>query len=403
MLIFNNYICFNYCLFFLGYVLLYLVKQTIPIALPILIDFKYTNHLELSYFFAFFTFCYGIFKFINGIIMDFKNCPLFLFGLGHIIVGLSTISIPFVYNNLILLLFILMLLAWGQGTGWPAITKFMITNFDAYSIASLWGIMSVSYQLGSCLSLILLPSIINMYNIKSAFLCSGAFCLLFGIYIMLKVDYSRNKYNFSVDEIYKLLKFCVNIKISTSILLLCYATFCIYIVRMGIFFWFPLILRDLLQISLVKSSLITGIHDLSGIFGALITGRLSDVYFYQNRNLLASIYMLITAFIFIAMHFYLSPFFLYCSAALSGFLIFGVQVLTGVIATELAPKHNVCTIVSLTGLFGYISSSIFSCLVLGLIMKYFGNNFMFLFFFISSIIASICFGILLRKDRKQPS
>ncbi|MDR2978126.1 MAG: MFS transporter [Rickettsiales bacterium] len=246
---------------FLGYILLCLVRQTIPIALPSLINFEYTGYLELSYFFAYFPFFYGILKFINGIIMDFKNCPLFIFGLGHIITGLAAISIPFLYNNSILLLFILMLLAWGQGTGWPAITKFMTTNFDTYSIASLWGIMTISHQLGSCSGFILLPSIINTYDIKNTFLYSGSFCLLFGIYIILRGYYSREKYNFSTCELHKLLKSCIDIKISGSVLLLCYATFCIYIVKMGVFFWFPIILKDTLQISLLKSSLIAGIYD----------------------------------------------------------------------------------------------------------------------------------------------
>ncbi|ROT47620.1 MFS transporter [Candidatus Cardinium hertigii] len=401
----HNHI-FSYCLFFLGYVLLSLARQTIPIVLPLLINLVYTDPLALSYFFAWYSFFYGIFKFVNGIIMDLKNCPLFMFGLGHIISGLATISIPFLYKNLILLLFVLMLLAWAQAMGWPAITKFIIKNFDSCAMASLWGIMSVSHQLGSCVGLILLPSIIR-YSIKNVFLYSGSLCLFFGIYIILHASFSRKKSHLrhlatyqapiSTGQARKLLKFFVDMKISSSILLLCCATFCVYIVNMGIFFWFPLILKDILQVSLLKSSLITGIHDLGGMIGALITGKLSDVYFSKKRNVLAVIYMLITAFIFIVMNFYQNPIFLYLNAALSGFLIWGVQVLTTVIATEIAPKNNVCTMVSLTGLFGYISTSIFSCVVLGLVVKYFGNNFVFLFFCICSVIASICFASLLNK------
>lgn len=393
----NNPIFASYLLFFLGYVLLYLARQTIPIALPILINLEHTSHLELSYLFACFSLFYGIFKFINGIVMDLKSCPLFMFGLGQIISGLATISIPFLYSHSTLCLLIIILLAWAQGTGWPAITKFITKNFDTHFVASLWGIMSISHQLGSCISLAILPNIVHMYSPKHAFLYSGFLCLLFGLYIMLHNNHRRRKKSLLfVCELRNLMKFLVNIKISLPILLLCYATFCTYIVRMGIFFWFPLVLKDILQISLVKSSLITGIHDLGGILGALVTGRLSDVYFPKSRSLLASIYMLVTAFIFIAMNFYNNLIFLFLSAALSGFLIFGVQVLTGVIASEIAPKNNVCTIVSLTGLFGYVSSSIFSCVGLGLIMRYFGNSFIFLFLFISSVIASICFRKLVR-------
>lgn len=110
--------------------------------------------------------------------MDSKNNPLFMFGLCNIATGLLTIGITLSYNNLTLLLLTLILLAWTQGLGWPAITKFMVTNSSISSIASLWGVMSSSQQLGSCITLIVLPSIIKIYDAKSAFLYSGLLCLL---------------------------------------------------------------------------------------------------------------------------------------------------------------------------------------------------------------------------------
>ncbi len=172
---------------------------------------------------------------------------------------------------------------------------------------------------------------------------------------------------------------------------------------MGIFFWFPIILKNKLQISLVQSSLITGVYDLGGILGTLITGRISDMYFFQNRSLLASLYMLGIALTFIAMNFGQNIILMNLCAILSGFFIFGVQVLTGVIAVEIAPQNNVCAIVSLTGLFGYIASSIFSCVLLGVLVKHCGNSIMFSFFSICSVVALVCFSILSSKDLKKLS
>ncbi|WP_341808370.1 MFS transporter [Wolbachia endosymbiont (group E) of Neria commutata] len=392
-----NCVFFQYLLFFCGYVLLYLSRQSIPIALPLLTDTESINHVKLSYFFACFSFFYGVSKFVNGIIMDFKNHPLFMFGLCNIVTGLSTIGIVLLYHNLTLLLLTLILLACAQGVGWPAITKFMVTNSSLSSIASLWGVMSVSQQLGSCLTLIALPSIIKIYGAESAFLCSGLLCLLFGIYITLKA-YHEKKYHLAI---YKIQKPHICIRVPNPIWFLCYATFCTYIIKMGIFFWFPIILKDRLQISLLQSSLITGVYDLGGILGTLITGKVSDMYFSQNRSLLALLYMLSIALTFIAMNFCQNVVLMSFWAALSGFFIFGIQVLTGVIAVDIAPQNNVCTIVSLTGLFGYIASSIFSCVVLGLLVEYFGHNMMFTFFFICSAVASVCFYILSSKNSKQ--
>nr|WP_264373744.1 MFS transporter [Wolbachia endosymbiont (group A) of Lasioglossum malachurum] len=392
-----NFVFFQYLLFFCGYMLLYLSRQSIPIALPLLID---TDHVKLSYFFACFSFFYGVSKFVNGIIMDSKNNPLFMFGLCNIATGLLTIGITLSYNNLTLLLLTLILLAWTQGLGWPAITKFMVTNSSISSIASSWGVMSASQQLGSCITLIVLPSIIKMYDAKSAFLYSGLLCLLFGIYIILKAYYKEIA-NFTTY--YKVHKSQIGIKVTSSIWFLCCATFCAYIIKMGIFFWFPIILRDKLQISLVQSSLITGVYDLGGILGTLITGRISDMYFFQNRSLLALLYMLGIALTFIAMNFCQNIILMNLGAILSGFFIFGVQVLTGVIAVEIAPQNNVCAIVSLTGLFGYIASSIFSCVVLGVLVKHFGNSIMFSFFSICSVVALVCFSILSSKGLKKLS
>lgn len=104
-----------------------------------------------------------------------------MFGLCNIATGLLTIGITLSYNNLTLLLLTLILLAWTQGLGWPAITKFMVTNSSISSIASSWGVMSASQQLGSCITLIVLPSIIKIYNAKVHFctLVSYAYFLEF--------------------------------------------------------------------------------------------------------------------------------------------------------------------------------------------------------------------------------
>lgn len=394
-----NPIFFQYLLFFFGYVLLYLSRQSIPIALPLLTDTGHTNYVKLSYFFACFSFFYGISKFINGIVMDSRNNPLFMFGLCNIATGSLTMGIILLYNNLTLLLLTLILLAWAQGVGWPAITKFMVTNSSISSIASSWGVMSASQQLGSCITLIALPSIIKMYGAKSAFLCSGLLCLLFGIYIILKAYYREN----TTLTIYKVQKLQISIKVTSSIWFLCCATFCAYIIKMGIFFWFPIVLKDELQISLVQSSLITGAYDLGGILGTLITGKISDMYFFRNRSLLALLYMLGIALIFATMNFCHNITLISFGATLSGFFIFGVQVLTGVIAVEIASQNNVCALVSLTGLFGYIASSIFSCVVLGVLVKHCSNSIMFSFFFISSVTALVCFFILSSRSLKKLS
>jgi|GEM_PF-5653637 len=394
-----NPIFFQYLLFFFGYVLLYLSRQSIPIALPLLTDTGHTNYVKLSYFFACFSFFYGISKFINGIVMDSRNNPLFMFGLCNVATGSLTMGIILLYNNLTLLLLTLILLAWAQGVGWPAITKFMVTNSSISSIASSWGVMSASQQLGSCITLIVLPSIIKMYGAKSAFLYSGLLCLLFGIYIILKAYYREN----TTLTIYKVQKLQISVKVTSSIWFLCCATFCAYIIKMGIFFWFPIVLKDELQISLVQSSLITGAYDLGGILGTLITGKISDMYFLRNRSLLALLYMLGIALIFATMNFCHNITLISFGATLSGFFIFGVQVLTGVIAVEIASQNNVCALVSLTGLFGYIASSIFSCVVLGVLVKHCGNSIMFSFFFISSVIALVCFSILSSRSLKKLS
>ncbi|MGL9689188.1 MAG: MFS transporter [Wolbachia sp.] len=392
-----NPIFFQYLLFFFGYVLLYLSRQSIPIALPLLTDTGHTNYVKLSYFFACFSFFYGISKFINGIVMDSRNNPLFMFGLCNVATGLLTMGIILLYNNLTLLLLTLILLAWAQGVGWPTITKFMVANFSISSIASSWGVMSASQQLGSCITLIALPSIIKMYGAKSAFLYSGLLCLLFGVYVILKAYYRKN-INFTI---YKVQKPQISVKVTSSIWFLCCATFCAYIIKMGIFFWFPIVLKDELQISLVQSSLITGAYELGGILGTLITGKINDMYFFRNRSLLALLYMLGIALIFATMNFCHNITLISFGTTLSGFFIFGVQVLTGVIAVEIALQNNVCTLVSLTGLFGYIASSIFSCVVLGVLVKHYGNSIMFSFFFISSVTALVCFSILSSRSLKK--
>ncbi|MGL9762042.1 MAG: MFS transporter [Wolbachia sp.] len=366
-----NSIFFQYLLFFFGYVLLYLSRQSIPIALPLLTDTGHTNYVKLSYFFACFSFFYGISKFINGIVMDSRNNPLFMFGLCNVAAGSLTMGIILLYNSLTLLL-----LAYAQGVGWPAITKFMVANSSISSIASSWGVMSASQQLGSCITLIALPSIIKMYGAKSAFLYSGLLCLLFGVYIILKAYYIENT-NFTI---YKMQKPQISFKVTSSIWFLCCATFCAYIIKMGIFFWFPIVLKDELQISLVQYSLITGAYDLGGILGTLITGKISDMYFFRNRSLLALLYMLGIALIFATMNFCHNITLISFGTTLSGFFIFGVQVLIGVIAVEIASQNNVCTLVNLTGLFGYIASSIFSCVVLEVLIKHCGNSIMFSFF-----------------------
>jgi sugar phosphate permease len=74
-----------------------------------------------------------------------------------------------------------------------------------------------------------------------------------------------------------------------------------------------------------------------------------------------------------------------------GFFVYGSQVITGVLAAEVVSKKAVSSAVGLTGTFGYLSSSIFSGVVIGYIAHNYDWNVCFLFFVASAFLGALFF------------
>lgn len=397
-----------------GYASYYFVRQNLSIVMPLIRECYKFSLVEIGTVFTVFSFVYGIGKFFNGFITDrYSARVVFAIGLG----GASIVSILFSQtSSIIAFTWLAGLLAWFQSMGWPPIVKLITRWYPPNELGTKWGFTNMSHQIGSVIMLAGGPYLVAIYGWGCAFSLPGILMLGMAVILFILVRNTPQDaglpptYYEGVDETETTIK---NNKSIGKILkedILCnkyvwftsFATFCLYIVRMGFFFWAPMFLQDVKGITLIKAGWATAGFEIAGAVGGICAGWISDKWFQHQRGFIGAIFMLLL--IGFLVYFWLLPAGNAWSLSIVmlgvGFLVYGAQVITGVIAAQVVSKHAVSSAVGLTGTFGYIASSLFSGTVIGKIVDAWGWNICFIIFIFAATLGAFFFS--LTWTRKSP-
>ncbi len=138
------------------------------------------------------------------------------------------------------------------------------------------------------------------------------------------------------------------------------ANFFVYILRYAVLDWGPSLLHQAKHLSIGNASLMVAAFEAAGVVGALLAGWMTD-RFFGGRPMRAGVFYMVLAGVAILLFWKFagqSKLWNTVWLCAAGFFIYGPQCLIGIAAAKLATKHAAATAVGLTGLFGYLSTTL---------------------------------------------
>ncbi len=389
-----------------GYAVYYFVRKNFSIANKSISEEFHFSNTEMGLILSAATVAYGISKFASGILVDILN-PRFLMSAGLILsaltniffgmgAGLTVFIVLWALNNLF------------QGLGMPPCGKLLNSWFSRKEGGRAWGLWNASHQIGGGLIFLIAGFLVSEYGWRSSFYVPGVFAILVGLFLINRLrdtpaalglppvhEYAGESDPFKEAQAQSGREIFINYILKNRILwIVCIANIFVYIVRIGVFDWAPKFLVSERGFTTKEASVAGFAFEVSGIFGAIAAGWLSDTAFPGRRGAIATVFMVwLAAAIGIVFASPAGNFWLMIFAMVSvGFFVYGPQVLVAVVAAENVDARAVGTAVGMTGFFGYVGATI--CGVgTGYVVDHFGWDVALVVYLISALIGAGLFAI----------
>lgn len=389
---------------FIGYALYYFTRFSFTFAMPGLIDELHFDKSQLGILATIFAITYGISKFASGILSDQANSRYFM-SFGLIITGI--LNIFFGYSSTLLMFCLFWgLNGWFQAFGAPACARFLTHWYSQSERGSWWSTWNVSHNVGSFIIPWIAGACLQYLNWRYAMYIPGILCIMGGLYLMNRlrdtpqslglppIEKYRNDYtgiirsetgherSFSTKEI------LASVFKNRYLWVLGFAYVFVYLVRSGLNNWTALYLIESKGYSRLGANGCVSLFEVGGFFGCLSAGWASDKIFNAFRGPVNIIYA-IGISICIGVFWFMSagnPIIDSCALFAIGFMVFGPQLLIGIMAVELCPKQAASTATGFVGCFAYMGAAL-AGYPLGAIIDSWGWNGFFWSLSIGSMIS----------------
>ena len=371
-----------------GYALYYFTRKNISMAAkPIADEFGFTN-TQWGLVLSVSTIVYAFSKFFSGLIGDRAN-PRYLMAGGLLLSALVNLMFGFgaglgffiacwALNNLF------------QGAGSPPCFRLLTHWFSPREIGRAWGVWNASHQIGGAVIALWAGWLVTHYGWRAAFWAPALLCIVGSFWLFNRLTDSPEAMGLPPVEVYKEGApavrnhsgpgasfwglFREHILTNPWVWVVSVANFFIYIVRIGILDWAPKYLVEAKGFTLKDAGFALSAFELSGIFGALAAGWISD-RMGGRRGPVSVMFMLLLIASVGILFFVPAGQRLVMAAVFTamGFFVYGPQMLVAVAAADFATKHASASAVGLTGLLGYLGATV--CGVgTGLLVDHYGWN-----------------------------
>jgi sugar phosphate permease len=351
---------------------------------------------------------YGLGKGLSGLLSDKSNARYFMaFGLlmtaaMNLLMGMS--------SSLTVLMIVWTLNSVFQSMGWPPCARLLTHWFSPREIATKWALWNTSQQIGGGIVLISAPFLIEYFGWRYVFYVPGVACIFLASFLFnrlrdtpqslglpsIEAHHGMVQDNADPEEAHLRLREIIFDKVIKNKLVwyVCFANFFLYIVRMAVFNWAPTFLREFKGSSLYLAGWQAAAFDLTGMFGGVVAGYLSDKIFQGHRGQVGAIFMVISCLCVVLL--WKSPvesvWLHFIGMMAIGFLVSGPQILVGVAATDFASKKAAGAASGLTGTFGYLGTAI-TGVGIGAIVDHSGWDYAFLLVAISALMSAVFFAL----------
>jgi glycerol-3-phosphate transporter len=392
----------------LGYAAFYLVRQNFTMAIPFFQSELGYSKTEIGQIMTTGAIIYGLGKGIAGLLSDKSNARYFM-SAGLFLSAIVSFFLGFGESWYFLLAFWVMNNVF-QSMGWPPCARLLTHWFSPKEIGTKWATWNASQQIGAASCMLICGFIVqNNYNWRLIFFVPSIICLFLAVFLFNRLRDTPESLGLPPIEQHKKLvdltpnqvedsmttkEIFLNVIKNKLVWYVCFANFFVYIVRMSIFSWAPTFLREFKGSTLQLAAWQTAAYDITGIFGGLIAGYLSDKFFKGHRGRVGVISMLILS----GCIFWLwqspvnSPVLHFLIMMLIGFLVTGPQILVGVAAADFASKRAAGAASGLTGTVGYIGTAV-TGVGIGFLVDNYGWDKAFIFIIISAFLSVLFFAL----------
>jgi len=360
---------------FAGYVFYYFTRLSFNFVLPSLMTDLHFTKADLGIVMSVAAISYGTSKFISGIIGDRSNARVFM-AIGLFVTGCCNILFGF-FSSLWVFVLLWGINGWFQGFGWPACARLLTHWYSQSERGRWWGFWSTSQNIGGALIPIITACLAQYFGWRVAMIFPGAMSILMSFMLLNRladtpqskglppVEKFRDDYPSKAARTEKERELSVKEILFTYVLnnpyiwILAISYFFVYVIRMAINQWSALYFVEAKLYTQVEASGIVFWYDTGGIFGSLVAGWASDKIFRGKRAPMMIIFSFLTAGALLAFSQFGEKAFLIDSALIcvTGFFIYGPQMLIGMAAAELSHKKAAATASGFTGCIAYLGAA----------------------------------------------
>jgi phosphoglycerate transporter family protein len=398
----------------IGYAAFYLVRQNFSMAMPgMMTEFGFTK-IDMGYIATTFSIVYGIGKFVNGYLSDRSDARYFM----SVGLFLSALLSMFMGFGSSLLFFALL---WGlngcfQSMGWPPCARLITHWFSPKELGSKWALWASSHQIGAVVIFGLGGFLITNFGWRSAFIVPAFFSMGLSFFLFNRLRDTPKEVGLPPVEEYKGDVSYVGEQYDTRITIkevftsvfsnrlvwfMAIANMCLYIPRMGIFFWAPTFLKEFKGVTLIIAGMQLVSFEISGLIGGIVAGWISDKFFAGRRGPTATFFLVgLSVALFIVWK--TPPGYPLVDTGMliiAGFLLSGPQVLNGIATADFASKRAVGVATGITGSCGYIGSAI-AGIGVGSLVENYGWEGGFTLFIFASLVGAFFFALTWNKRAK---
>lgn len=353
----NSYRYWRWRIFFgmyIGYVFYYFSRNSFGSIKPLLMQDLGFATTDLGLVMSVFSLSYGLSKFLSGVLSDRSNPRIFM-SVGLVITGI--LNIVFGFSSSLLVLTILWgLNGWFQGWGWPPCAKLLTHWYSQKERGTWWGMQSSSHNVGAAVIPILIGVAAQAFGWRYGMVVIGILSIGMGGLIFFILRDTPNTLGLPPIEKFKkdegltfpnqeheitlkalLFKYILN---NTYLWVLGISYFFVYLIRGAVSEWTPLFLMETRGYQLVTANAAVMWFEVGGLLGSLVAGWASDKIFEGKRGPINVLFSFCVVGAIGALWLFPVQTIVidYLLVFVIGFLIFGPQMLIGMVAVELSHK-----------------------------------------------------------------
>lgn len=407
----------------IGYAVFYFVRKNFSIANPRIREDLGISATEMGFILGAHLIVYGISKFLSGVLADRSNARYFM-AIGLVLSALLNIAFGF-SSSIYLLGMFWILNGLVQGSGVPPCSRMITAWFPRRSSGTAWGLWNSSHQIGGAIIAVLAGWLAINYGWRSAFFIPAVIALITSLFLINRLRDrpaslglpSVEEHHEEGDDQEQNAREIADMNASSlstrellfqhvfnkpAIWFVCFANFFVYIVRLGFLDWGTSYLEE---VGLPKEfgGSVIAIFEIAGLIGAFAAGFLSDRFTGGRRAPVSILFMV--GLIAALMTLWIAPgsgfYYLGGLFGAVGFLVYGPQMLVAVVAANAAPRAAGAA-VGLTGLFGYLGSTVCSPTT-GILLDNYGADAVMLFYLGSAVLGTVLFILSASRESATPA